>query len=138
MRVNFQIGSSDELKLSGRSIDLHNNFDFLGFEYRTDDMSAILRWRKTDGEWVRPDELQSVTIEHRSVSFMKVTERDPDLPPTEDGCLSSVTYYPSSDREGNDGICERVLPEDHDDIVYTFQSGQTIRIGCKEIKLSTE
>ena len=52
MKVNFDIKDNHAIEIAGRHIDLHNNFDFVGFDYNIADREIKLLWKKASGEWV--------------------------------------------------------------------------------------
>jgi hypothetical protein len=51
--------------------------------------------------------------------------------------VSELGYFPSSQRNINDCFNINTLPEEGDDIIYGFESGQIIRINCLSINLLT-
>ena len=46
MKVNFDITDNHVLTVAGRHIDLHNNFDFIGFDYNIADWKIKQHWNK--------------------------------------------------------------------------------------------
>ena len=52
MIVNFDITDNIILNYEGRAIDLHNNFDFVGFDYNVAERQVKLSWKKSSGHWV--------------------------------------------------------------------------------------
>jgi hypothetical protein len=46
MKVNFDIKDNHAIGIAGRHIDLHNNFDFVGFDYNVADREIKLNWKK--------------------------------------------------------------------------------------------
>lgn len=137
IKVNFQLTENYAINYDSRHIDLHNNFDFISLEYDIETMTLILRWLKSSGDWVPKDELLGLALLHKNVSYLTISSRDPEMPLSEDSCLSDITFFPSSSREINDNIMDKSFPEEGDDILYMFQSGQVIRVHCAEIVLTT-
>lgn len=135
MKINFQLTKNYALNYQGRHIDLHNNFDFIKIEFSVETMMLILRWRMATGNWVQQDELPCLTLIHKNVSYLNILPRNSSMPLSEDSCLSDITFWPSSSRAINDSITDQNLPNEEDDILYIFQSGQIIRVNCKEIEL---
>lgn len=137
MKVNFQLIENYALNCENRHIDLHNNFNFIHFEFNIETMTLVLKWVKSASDWVQEDELPHFTLLHKNVSYLTVSPRDPEMPLSEDSCLSNVTFFPSSSRDISDCIFDKSFPNEDDDILYMFQSGQVIRVHCEEIELIT-
>lgn len=136
MKINFDIKDNHALEIAGRVIDLHNNFDFVGFDYNVADREIKLYWKKSCGDWVDKNEFLNLILTHQGVTFLKVTEQDEKSTYDDDCCLGDITFFPSTSREINDCIIPQTKPNDGDDILYFFENGQQIRIHCKEIHLS--
>ena len=137
MKVNFQLIENYGLNCENRHIDLHNNFNFIHFEFNIETMTLVLKWVKSPSDWVQEDELPHLALLHKNVSYLNVSPRDPEMPLSEDSCLSNVTFFPSSSRDISDSIFDKSFPNGDDDILYMFQSGQVIRVHCEEIELIT-
>ena len=135
MKVNFDIKENHAIEIAGRHIDLHNNFDFVGFDYNVADREIKLHWKKTNGDWVDKNEFSSLVLTHKGVTFLKVIEQDEKSTYEDDSCLGEITFFPSTTREINDSIVSQTKPTDGDDILYFFENGQLIRIHCEQIEL---
>src|SRR5688500_5338140 len=120
MNVNFQLEDNIALNFKSKYIDLHNSFDFVNFEYKVETQTLILRWFKFRGDWVKKDELEYFALIHKEVIYLSISARDPEMPNTEDNCLSEISYFPSSDRDSNDKFTDQKSPNDGDDIFYCF------------------
>lgn len=138
MKVNFDITDNHALSFEGRHIDLHNNFDVVGFEYNLAAREIKLNWKKSSGDWVDKNELSSLVLLHKAVTFLKVIDQDERSNYDDDSCLGEITFFPSTDRELNDSIIPQSKPNDGDDIIYFFENGQHIRIHCEQIELSVK
>ena len=136
MKVNFDITDNHALNFEGRHIDLHNNFDFVGFDYNVVAREIKLNWKKSSGDWVDKNELSSLVLAHKAVTFLKVIDQDENSNYDDDSCLGEITFFPSTAREINDSIVPQSKPNDGDDIIYFFENGQRIRIHCEQIELS--
>lgn len=135
MKVNFDIIDNHAIEISGRHIDLHNNFDFVGFAYNVADREINLHWKKSSGDWVGNNEASSLVLIHRGVSYLSVMGQDEKSTYEENSCLGEITFFPSTAREINDSIVPRPKPDDGDDILYFFENAQVIRIHCAQIDL---
>ena len=136
MKVNFDITDNHALNFNGRHIDLHNNFDFVGFDYNIANKQLKLSWTKSKGNWVYKDELNNLVLVHNSVTFLTITDQDENSSFEDDSCLGEITVFPSTAREVNDSIVPQQKPNDGDDIIYFFENGQVIRIHCEQIELN--
>ncbi|CAM3443977.1 hypothetical protein [Empedobacter stercoris] len=136
MKVNFDIKDNHALEIAGRHIDLHNNFDFVGFDYNVVDREIKLHWKKSNGDWVDENEFSSLVLTHIGVTYLKVIEQDEKSVYDDDCCLGEITFFPSTSREVNDSIVSQPKPNDGDDVLYFFENGQLIRINCEQIELS--
>jgi len=94
MNVNFQLEDNIALNFKSKYIDLHNSFDFVNFEYKVETQTLILRWVKSPGDWVKKDELEYLALIHKGVNYLSISARDPEMPNTEDNCLSEISYFP--------------------------------------------
>src|SRR4051812_46121520 len=133
MKVNFEIKDSMALIFKGAYFDLHNNFDFSHFAYTVDSQLLVLTWLKSGENWAINEQVSKLAIIHKAVSFLSVTARDPAYPLSDDTCLADITYFPSSERHMNDRTTDQPVPDFDDDLLYIFQSGQTIRVNCDEV-----
>lgn len=136
MKVNFDIIDNHALTVPGQHIDLHNNFDFVGFDYNIADRVINLHWKKSSGDWVDKNEFSSLVLTHKTVTYLKVIDQDENSTYEDDSCLDEITFFPSTAREINDSIVPQSKPNNGDDILYFFENGQRIRIHCKQIELS--
>ncbi|WP_396184025.1 hypothetical protein [Flavobacterium sp.] len=135
MKVNFDIKDNHAIEIAGRHIDLHNNFDFVGFDYNLADREIKLHWKKSNGDWIDKNEFSSLVLTHKGVTFLRVIEKDEKSINEDDSCLGEITFFPSTEREKNDSIVSQSKPNDGDDIIYMFENGQRIRIHCEQIEL---
>jgi hypothetical protein len=137
MIVNFEIHENVHLHYNGRVIDLHNNFDFISFNYDVKSRELKLTFMKSSGDWVEEEELSSVVIVHSNV-FYYALGYDNEIYefPEDDKSLAGITFIASSEREINNELYSRVKPESGDDVLYIFETEHYIRIGCDNIVLS--
>lgn len=135
MKSNFSIIDNYALEIAGRHIDLHNNFDFVGFEYNVADREIKLHWIKSEEARVDKNECSSLVLTHTGVTFFRVFEQDEENTYEDDCCLGEITFFPSAAREINDSIIQQPKPNDGDDVIYRFENGRVIRIHCGQIEL---
>ena len=117
------------LHTASESFDLHNCFRFVGFTYKPSAQTARLRWKAN--EYASAEQLRSLVVEFRGVGHVSATARDPDMPFSEDTCLSSVGGVEASDPT------LRVYSDVPDGWhhVFAFQSGFVLRIGAESVRL---
>jgi hypothetical protein len=136
MISNFELEDNIAIKFDGRYIDLHNNFDFIGYEYDISIRQIILKWTKSKGDWVQENEFNGLQLIHRNVSFLTISYDNIQYEfPDDDKCLSFISFFPSIDRLTNNGFIEQPKPSEADDIIYSFETEHFIRVGCDKIEL---
>jgi len=123
MTTNFELEDNTALQFAGRYIDLHNNFDFIGYDYNTSARQIILKWTKSNGDWVNENEFDSLQLIHSDVSFLTISYDNLHYEfPDDDKCLSFVSFFPSVDRTTNNGFIEQIKPDEDDDIIYSSET----------------
>lgn len=136
MKLNFDIIDNHSLAFEKRLIDLHNNFDFVSFNYNIVEQEIKLYWKKSMGIWVDKNEFSSLIFTHKSVNYLKVINQDKNSTYEDDACLGEITFSPSTFREMNDSIIPKSKPDETDDILYLFENGARFRIHCEQIILN--
>ena len=136
MKSNFQIKNFIEIQYCGRTLDLHNNFDFIGFNYQPSRNSLELNWQKSNGDWVPKDEVLNFSILHQDVTFINNSFDSQTFSSVVKYGLIDLTFYPSSDRETNNQLLDQESPKEGDDILYIFEGDMFIRVSCSEILLT--
>lgn len=93
MKEHFTLKNSIYLVTGSEELDLHNNYDFVGISYSIADRVLVLRWLRSPGDWVTHDSPAEIELEYRDVQRFEFRPRDPEMPFTEDDCLSGAGYY---------------------------------------------
>jgi hypothetical protein len=135
MKINFQLTQNYALNFDNRYIDLHNNFNFINLEYNVETMALVLRWVRSSSNWVKEDELLSLELLHKNLSYLIVSSRDPEMPLSEDSCLSNITFFASSSRDINDRIIDKSFPEEDDDIYTCSKADKLLEFIVKKLNL---
>jgi hypothetical protein len=136
MTINFQIAENQGLAYKENYIDLHNNFDFIGYDYDTTNRQITLKWTKSKGDWVKENEFENLQIIHSNVTYLIISYDNKKYEyPDDDKCLSDVSFFPSEERQTNNAVMLQETPKNGDDIIYLFQADHFIRIGCDKIDL---
>lgn len=137
MKVNFELFENYAINFEGRQIDIHNDYDFVTFDYDVVSQTLKLNWKRSNQNGSKSDELSGFSLVHFEVNYLNITPRDFKAASSDDTCLLDLTFFPSSERDISDSLMIQNLPHNLDDILYTFAGGQTIRVNCKEIKFVT-
>ncbi len=129
--------TSMDIESNEHYYDLHNNADFQSVIYNVEEKTTILIWRYP-GEWFLSDEspfkkdktflasndiedlVRMIAFRFKNVTRYEVIPRDPEMPYTEDNCLSQILTF------DDDDFNENVL-------VFEFQSGLRIKIEAEEM-----
>jgi len=132
MKRDFDIVDGIYLVQSKHELDLHNNFDFLGFNYSVENRTLLLNWKRSNGDWVAPETPQSLNVEFREVSEFRFMPRDAEIPFTEDDCLNSFGYWVDEDwAEGVIMVETKQTPEPSWLTAIDFMSGAVIAVQAK-------
>ena len=133
MIQDFTIKDAIYLVSGEYMLDLHNNYDMTEIKYSVAERRATLTWVRSAGDWVPAAEPWQLQLEFLGVSCFRFMPRDPQMPFTEDHCLSSAGYW--TDEDWCDGImlCE-AEPEAHWLRAFQFQSGAIVAIAADEAK----
>ena len=127
MRTSFTLDQEIAIVAGGSYFDLHNNFDFVGFEYCPTERCARLQWARGEGDWVSRDLPKSLTLRFHGVSNFAVRRRDHDLPFTEDSCVASIGFLPPEFSEDYAAICPDYRSDD-EHLSIQFQSGLGVKL----------
>ena len=133
MIEDFTIKDAIYLVSGEDTLDLHNNYGFTDITYSVTERRATLTWVRSSGDWIPATEPLQLQLEFHGVSCFRFMTRDPEMPFTEDNCLSSAGYW--TDEDWCDGvmICE-ADPATEWLRAFHFQSGATVAIAADEAK----
>lgn len=101
MHRDFEITSGIYLSQGSHELDLHNDFDFQAVQYCVTNRTLSVHWRRSSGEWVASGTPAAVCVEFREVSEFRFLPRDPEMPFTEDDCVSTFGYWTDEAWAGN-------------------------------------
>lgn len=97
MNRNFEILDGIYLVQESHELDLHNNFDFKNLDYSVEERKLVLKWERSEGDWVSLDTPKALSIEFNKVSEFRFMPRDLGMPFTEDDCVNSFGYWVDED-----------------------------------------
>jgi hypothetical protein len=133
MIEDFTIKDAIYLVSGEDALDLHNNYDFTGITYSVAERRATLTWVRSIGDRVPATQPLQLQLEFLGVSCFHFMPRDPEMPFTEDNCLSSAGYW--TDEDWCDGVMiSEADPETEWLRAFHFQSGATVAIAADEAK----
>ncbi|MBI2513569.1 MAG: hypothetical protein HYV96_16500 [Opitutae bacterium] len=127
MDCEFAIDQEIAIRSGEQYFDLHNDFDFVGLDYRPAARTAILRWKRGTGSWVPANAPAELVLTFHDVANFAVRRRDDEMPRSEDDCLQSMTFTPPefvTDFESCFGGYRS--PDEH--IAFLFQSGAALKV----------
>ena len=133
MQSNFKLKDHHAIELGGHHLDLHNVFDFAGFEFDNNTKVIVLKWSRGKGEWVPENAPKELTLTIENVNYIQLLPPDTDALSSDDACLLDFTYFPSNEREQNEHLTLQSYPEEGDDMIFTFVSGRVIRVGGDKV-----
>jgi hypothetical protein len=97
MQSNFKFSDSIYIVFENFELDLHNDYDFTRLEYSVMERAVELHWKRSSGDWVKPNLPAAITLQFDEVSKFEFKPRDSNIPFTEDDCLSTVGYLSKED-----------------------------------------
>ncbi len=133
MDIDFEIVNGTSLVQGSYALDLHNDFNFTEMYYSVQNRSLKLEWCISKGNWVSKDTPERLTIEFTEVDEFRFIPRDPEMPFTEDDCISSIGYL--TDEDWVDGVFVVQSNQKIDPKWLTaidFMSGSTIALKAKK------
>lgn len=125
---NFTWSGSIYLCAGSCDLDLHNDYDFVGYSYDVSRRFLSMRWQLGMGEWVDAALPEQVILNIFDVDYFRFGPRDSDIPFTEDACLASFGYA-SDDAWANGHFWTDGPVDPNWRWSFEFQSGADIVIG---------
>lgn len=112
--------------------DLHNCFDFVGFEYRSSEKKARLEWQRGAGDWVSQELPKKLVLCFSGVVNITVQRRNDEMPFTEDSCLESITFLPPALSDNFGAVCSGGRFDD-EHLSIEFRSGSGVKIWADSV-----
>ena len=133
--TNFHINNDNiALNYNGHYLDIHNNYDFRGFNLDTLSNQLELKWTRSNEEWAN-EKLCGFKLVFQNVTFLKIKERDSGLPFTEDTCMNFICFSPQNMRNDFGGYVEPQNVTEEDDLNINFESEQGFKINSSLVEL---
>lgn len=129
--TNFNI-DTDQIALiyNGQYLDVHNNYEFRGFNFDIHSKQLHLTWTRSHEKWAS-EKMCGFRLVFKNVSFLKVRERDAELSFKEDTCMSFIGFLSQDMRDDFDSFTEPKSVTNDDDLNVNFQSDQAFKINCE-------
>ena len=107
---------------------------FINLSYDITEKLIALEWQRGTGDWVNLSLPHLISLRISDVYHLEVKPRDPEIPFSEDDCLSSFGY------RSNENWCDGQFWTDKEPDVnwkwsFEFQSGAEIIVGAKSAKV---
>ena len=80
MTSNFILYQNYTIHCNDKHLDLHNNFDFIGFSFDGIKRELKLNWAGIKGERVQEDNPSKFTITIDNVEYLKILPREDGVP----------------------------------------------------------
>lgn len=130
---NFKI-NKDHISFDYESyyFDLHNCFDLEKFEFNIFEKSIVLKWKKSEDDWVSTSEPSQILVKFENVINFQISKQDNDLLnyPNEEKCLSSIGFCNWNEQE-DFGYIDDINESPYDTIRIELQSWRVFKIQCE-------
>ncbi|GAA4296174.1 hypothetical protein [Nibribacter koreensis] len=131
---NFEIEDSIALRYANQYLDLHNDYDFTDFKYSVSSQIFEMSWTPIQSISTVTNPVTGLKLRFEEVDFLKIQERDNEMPYSEDTCIDIIGFLPQEMREVMDSFGAKPDYE-NDDMVFHFRGGQTIKIYAESVEL---
>lgn len=134
--INFKIEDGIYFVVNGKHLDIHNDYDCLGFSYDFKKKQVIVSWTINQGDWVSKNLPSTLELSLREVTVVKTSERDPNVPFSEDDCVMQIGFAYSD--INNDDFKNCLAPEQSDNFslfALWFQGGCGLYVAAKSAEL---
>lgn len=125
---NFEVLSDTSLRIGNRAVNLHSDYEFLGFEFCNRSRSLELRWSKFNESWVSKDAISKLSLRFSNVSVLSMRSRDPDRPFWEDQSLEFMGFLHPEDLETMDGFLPPSCALDGYHLIFAFHGAFSIKV----------
>ncbi len=133
MRSTFDLADAIGLAANGAYFDLHNDFRFVGYEYRPAERTARFDWRRMDAEWVADGLPARLSLIFEGVSNFAVKCRNEGMPFSEDDCIATVSFLPRDFAGEFDAVLQGFRSDD-EHMGLSFQSGAGVKVWAEAVR----
>jgi hypothetical protein len=137
---NFELASSVELRTGELIWDIHNFANFEGLELIPAQDAVVMKWivLNRDKPWgCVANKFSGMNLYFDDLQFLKINARDPDMPFTEDGCVSAILKVDPNIRHNDPYMRTRNVwtCDDLFRLVFLFQSARVIEVESETVEL---
>lgn len=137
---NFEISGSVELQTANLYWEIHNYANFEGLELTPANDAVVMKWTvpKRNNPWgCYENKFSGMNLYFDDLLFLNITPRDPEMPFTEDACVSHILKVDPNTQHHDPFMRTRNLwaPDDSFRLVFLFQSARVIEIESKTVEL---
>lgn len=129
--VNFKIADDHNAIETddGRYFDLHNNFDFVSFNYLFNKRHFEISWSRSQGDWISKTDPKQLKIEFTNVTILRIKELDQvedvlNKYQSDDLTLSIIGFTSKEDYEFQGYLAEVNSKDENYPIAIQTQNGQ--------------
>jgi hypothetical protein len=137
---NFEITREIELRTGTLLWDIHNFADFQGLELVPAEDAVVMKWTVPEREnpWgCYENKFSGMKLYFDDLKFLKVNPRDPEMPFTEDACVSFILKVDPHIEHDDPFMRTRKMwgPNDLFRLVFLFQSARQIELESETVEL---
>lgn len=137
MRSDFEIKGGIYLVHSPYELDLHNDYDFIGLSYSIASRTAVLNWRRGEGDWVLPGSPALVSVEFCGVGEFRFLPRLGSEPFSEDDCVNTFGYW-TDEPWANGVFTHEGRPDPKWSAAIDFMSGAVVVVQAESANVHIE
>ena len=136
--LNFNVGD-DFISVikEGVYLDLHNNYEFTTYNYDVVAKEFRMLFVKSAGEWAENEIYNKLELIFKGVAFLKIQDGDSSEYPNDETCLADIGFNTFDMRQDMGSILASNEFKSDYDMIFTFITGQAIKIYANEVLLET-
>ena len=132
--LNFNVGDDFiSVVKDGSYLDLHNNFDFVGYNYAVANNEFQIIFNKASEDWASDVKVENLIFKFAGVLFLKIKGNDSTEDPDDEKCLSDIGFCAADLRNDMEFFLATNEFGDSYDLIFVFQTGQAIKIHSQEV-----
>ena len=136
--LNFSVGDDFiSVVKDGLYLDLHNNYDFSSYKYDVATKEFYMLFVKSAGDWAENEMFNKLHFSFKGVVFLKIKEGDSTEYPNDENCLADIGFNTSDMRHDMEFFLASTDFKSDYDMIFSFVSGQAIKIHSNEVLLET-
>jgi len=141
--INFKL-SEDHIAIEtkeGKYFDLHNNYEFVNFNYLFDKRYFEINWTKSNGDWVQASDPEELKMKFKNVSILRIKEIDQNEDAllkhkSDDLSLSIIGFTSKDDVKFLGYLAEVNSTDENNPIAIQTQNGQGFIILSETVEIN--